>query len=92
MRIIYQKSFLKNIKKIDDKNQKKQIEKLLLTIKNVDNINEIKNLKKLKRSKNSYRIKLNNYRLTFKYFDNTIHFYYCLHRKDIYKFFPLFIF
>jgi len=92
MKIIYQKSFLKNLKKIKDKNLKKQIEKLLLTIKNIDNINEIKDLKKLKHAKNSYRIRLNNYRLTFKYFDNTVYFYYCLPRKDIYKFFPLFVF
>ena len=92
MKIKYQKSFLKNIRKIKDKDVKNQIEQLILSLHEIKNINEIDNLKKLKGTKNSYRIRLNKYRLTFKFYDNTIHFYYCLHRKDIYKIFPLFVF
>jgi len=60
MKVLVRKSFLKDVKRIQNKQFK---EKLLVFIKNLkkyDNFREIPNLKKLKGYDNFYRIRLWN--------------------------------
>ncbi len=51
-------------------------------------LEQIKNLKKLKGSVGHYRIKIGDFRLGLAISGSTIEFIRCLHRKDVYKFFP----
>jgi mRNA interferase RelE/StbE len=88
MQVFYEKSFLKDIKKINDKNIANKLKKILNKFEEEANLTTFLNVKKLKGFDNFYRIKIGNYRLGFKYENESIEVIRFLHRKDIYKLFP----
>jgi len=88
MQVFYEKSFLKDIKKINDKNIANKLKKILNKFEEEENLTTFLNVKKLKGFDNFYRIKIGNYRLGFKYENESIEVIRFLHRKDIYKLFP----
>lgn len=88
MIINIKKSFQKDTRDILDRKILIEIGNLIEEIKNCENISQLKDIKKMKGYDNYFRIKLGDYRLGFKYEDNTIIILRILHRKDIYRFFP----
>ncbi len=86
MIIEFKKSFLKDIKKIKDKEIKLKIMDIIKKIE--ENRFKELNLKKLSGYNDFYRIKLKKYRLGIKKNDKKTIFVRLLHRKDIYKYFP----
>ncbi len=88
MKISIDKSFEKDTKLIDDKAIKKSILNCILNVQSADSLTEINNLKKLKGFRNKYRIKISNLRLGLTIEDGSVFFIRCLHRKDIYRYFP----
>jgi mRNA interferase RelE/StbE len=88
MQVFYEKSFLKDIKKINDKNIANKLKKILNKFEEEANLTTFLNVKKLKGFDNFYRIKIGTYRLGFKYENESIEVIRFLHRKDIYKLFP----
>ncbi len=88
MKFDIRKSFLKDLKKIDDKKLKEDIKSLFTLIEAISTLDEIPNLKKIKGVKGFYRVRLKGYRVGFEYKENKITFIRVLPRKDIYKFFP----
>ena len=82
------RSFEKDIRKITDKNTLKRVASVIRQVQKADNLSEIKNLKKLSVADNEYRIRIGSYRIGVIISDEIIEFVRCLHRKDIYKFFP----
>ncbi len=87
MNIIFKNSFLKDIKKLKDKNVKVSLKLIINEFKNKQ-LCEIKGLKKLSGYEKYYRVKVGNYRLGLKIETNEIIFVRFLNRKDIYKYFP----
>ena len=88
MKINYEKSFLKDIKKLKNKKIAIKLKNILENLEKEDDITNIKNIKKLKGYKNFYRLKIDDYRLGFSFDNNQIDIIRFLHRKEIYKFFP----
>jgi mRNA interferase RelE/StbE len=88
MKILIDKSFEKDCNKITDKQLLSQIANVVVTVKAAKSISEIKNIKKLTGTKSTYRIRIGFYRIGIVVVDNTVIFIRCLHRKDIYKYFP----
>ena len=89
MNVEFDKSFLKDIKKIQDNKIRKHVERVIITCKSAQQLSEIINLKKLSGFQSYYRIKIGDYRIGFELIDNnTLHFLVIRHRKDIYKRFP----
>ena len=88
MIINYEKSFLKDIQKLNDKKIAKKLESFLLELEEKQNLQNLQNIKKLKGHENYFRLKIGNFRLGFSYLDNEIDIIRFLHRKDIYKLFP----
>jgi mRNA interferase RelE/StbE len=82
------KSFQKDTRKIKDKSLLNKIAVVISEVQKAENINQIRNLKKLKGSSENYRIKIGDYRLGIIISGSSFEFIRCLHRKDIYKFFP----
>lgn len=88
MEVKIDKSFQKDTKKINDQ---KLLEKLAAKIKEIQEastLNEIRGLKKLKGKSSEFRIKISEYRIGIIINGSTVEFIRCLHRKDIYKYFP----
>jgi len=88
MTINYEKSFLKDIQKLNDKKVATKLKSLIEEFEQIPNLQNITNIKKLKGFEIYYRLKIGNYRLGFSYQDNQIDLIRFLHRKDIYKLFP----
>lgn len=90
MKIIADKSFEKDLFKLDKK-QKQDVANLIQLLKQIENLSEITSIKKLSGFKNLYRIRLGNFRIGFRLDGDQIILIRILHRKDIYKYFPLFL-
>ena len=88
MKFEVKKSFLKDLKKINDKKLIEEIKNLFDIIEKADSLQEIPNVKKLKGFEEFYRVRIGKYRVGIKYNDNEVTFLRILPRKDIYKFFP----
>jgi mRNA interferase RelE/StbE len=82
------KTFEKDIDEVNDFIILKKIAKYIENFQFTENLNTISNIKKLKSSKDCYRIKIGNFRLGLIIKNNEVEFVRCLHRKDIYRFFP----
>ncbi len=82
------KAFQKDVRKLNNKAIISKIASAIGNVQMADNVHQIKNLKKLKGTTSSYRIKLGDYRLGIIIHESNVEFIRCLHRKDIYKYFP----
>ena len=88
MKLIYLSSFLKDLKKVDDKKVKTKVKEILLSLKEIENIQNNKQIVKLKGHPTAYRIRIGNYRMGMYLEENTITQARFLKRNDIYKLFP----
>ena len=88
MLIKFEKSFYKDIKRLNNPDVAKKLKETLILFENAKSLNEIQNIKKLKTYKIYYRLRIGNYRLGFSFENETITFIRFLPRKDIYKLFP----
>lgn len=90
MKIFIDKSFAKDVDKITDKKLLRNLKKLITKLESSDSLTELPNVKKIKGYDSFYRIRIGNYRLGLeKIGGNEICLTRLLHRKDIYKYFPL---
>ncbi|OQX99482.1 MAG: plasmid stabilization protein [Bacteroidetes bacterium 4572_128] len=90
MKIKIRKRFGKDIDKISNKKLLQKIIKIINEIEKSDDILEISNIKKMKgKTFNAYRIKIGDYRIGIFYVDGMIELTRFMHRKDIYRYFPI---
>ena len=88
MTVEFKKSFIKDLKKLEDKTLKHTIYNCILQVESVEELGQIKNLKKLKGYEAYYRIRVGDYRIGLKIESGIVYFVVVEHRKDIYKQFP----
>ncbi|GAK49193.1 hypothetical protein U14_00411 [Candidatus Moduliflexus flocculans] len=84
----FEASFEKDVKKVRDRTMLHTIKESILEVKQAKTIRDIANLKKLKGYETYYRIRCGRYRIGVEIIDDTVIFTRCLHRKDIYRYFP----
>ena len=88
MKLVFMTSFLKDISKIKSNATLKRIKDVIESIEKTEDIQSISYLKKLRGVDRYYRIKVGEYRIGLSSAENTLIFVRCLHRKDIYRYFP----
>jgi len=88
VRLKYEVSFEKDLKKIQDTNLLERIKTLINTIKKSNSTFDIPHIKKLKGHDSFYRIKMGNYRIGFEIVNEELILTRILHRKTIYRYFP----
>jgi len=88
MKVLIDKTFERDIRKITDKKVLHSIALSILEIQKLNTLLEIEDCKKLKGSKNAYRIRIGDYRLGFIFEKQSIEFIRCLHRSKNYEHFP----
>lgn len=82
------KSFEKDVKKINNKSISQKISAVINEFQGAEKLSEIKNLKKLKGSKYFYRVRMGDYRIGLIIIEKEVELIRILHRKDVYKYFP----
>jgi len=88
MEILFERSFLKDLRKIKDLHLKKKIEYQINEIKKAHDTRYIKQLKKMEGYKNAFRIRVESYRIGIFIENEKIIFVRVLHRRNIYEYFP----
>ena len=89
MEVQYDKSFDKNLDRINDLKILGKIKSVVLECEESTSIFDIQNIKKMSGYSNFYRIKLGKYRIGIEFINKSIiRFITVKHRKDIYKKFP----
>ena len=88
MKVAYKKTFVKDLKKLNDKTIYIRVMKAIEQVKRENVLSDIASMKKLKGDNKSYRIRVGTYRIGLEEKDGTIFFVRLLHRKDIYRNFP----
>jgi mRNA interferase RelE/StbE len=88
MKVLYEKAFWRDIKKLRDQNVSDHLALVLEEIKKATDLSVLGEIKKLKGHPSAFRIKVDDYRLGFFLEDDQVILTRFLNRKDIYKFFP----
>jgi mRNA interferase RelE/StbE len=88
MEIKIDKSFQKDTRRIKDKSVLQKIANTIANIQRAQSLEEIKHLRKIRGTSSMYRIRIGDYRLGLIITESSVEFIRCLHRKDIYKYFP----
>jgi len=88
MKVLYEKSFLRDLKKIKDQQVLDRVYEVIREVKTSETLNSLSRIKKLKGHPSAYRIKIGDFRIGFMYENEYLIFIHCLDRKDIYKKFP----
>ena len=88
MKASFRKSFARDLKKIRDQDTLDGVASVLEEVEAAASLQQISELKKLKGGKSFYRIRVGEYRLGVVIEDDIVEFVRCLHRRDMYRYFP----
>ena len=88
MQIELTRKFQKQVEACDNLRIRLKVLSIIQVVIATESMNEFVNLKKLTGYKNSYRIRVGNYRIGILIVDKTVIFAAFDHRSDIYKYFP----
>ncbi|KFC18301.1 MULTISPECIES: type II toxin-antitoxin system RelE family toxin [Epilithonimonas] len=88
MEVIFLRSFLTDIKKLNDKKLKLKIKEFIIELENSQTLEDVGNIKKMKGFSTAFRWRTGDYRLGFYKNENSIELSRFLKRSDIYKVFP----
>ena len=89
MKLIFEKRFEKDLKKIQDKRILERVKSTIEKISLTDSLLELdENVKRMRSNPNFWRIKIGDYRIGLEKEKDKIILVRILHRKDIYKYFP----
>jgi len=88
MKLEFRKSFLDDLKRIQDRTVLQRVTHLIETLEQTGTLADVAHLKKLKGGGNHYRVRIGDYRLGLSVVDDVVCLVRFLGRKDIYKYFP----
>ena len=89
MNIEFKKSFAKDLKKkTKDANLRSRVQEIIQQVDDAERMDDIRNLKKLRAEGNCFRIRFGDYRIGLTIEGDTVCFVRCLHRSEIYRYFP----
>lgn len=88
MNLEFKASFVRDLKKIKDKNLKGRVQEVIEAFEQAHSLQEIENVKKLKGNDRYYRVRIGDYRIGLAVEKDVVTFVRLLHRKDVYRYFP----
>ncbi len=88
MKTVFRRSFTRDLRGIKDRRILSKIQAAIENVEAVDRPDEISNLKKLSFGNHYYRIRVGDYRIGIVIESAEVDFVRCLHRRDLYRFFP----
>ena len=88
MKVEFKRSFVKDLERVRDRSLKERVRQTIEQIEETQTLQEIGNVKRLRGGERYYRIRVGDYRLGLMLEGDTVIFVRCLHRKDVYRYFP----
>ena len=88
MIVRFEASFAKDLRGINDKSVLGRVGHIIDEVKQAESLAAIRYMKKLKVHDHFYRIRIGDYRLGLELLGDELVFVRCLHRRDVYRYFP----
>jgi mRNA interferase RelE/StbE len=88
VKVLFRESFDKDLSAVTDAGLLRRIQKMIEQVEAARTFREIPNLKRLDAKGKCFRIRLGDYRVGFVFEQSTVTFVRCLHRREIYRYFP----
>ena len=88
MKVEAQRAFQKDIEKIKNRKLATKVSNVIDELEKCNSLSEIRNIKNIKADGGYYRIRIGNYRVGLRHNLTTVILLRCMHRKDIYTYFP----
>jgi len=88
MKTVFLRSFLKDLKKLRDAKVRRAVESSIEDVENASSMSQIKSIKRLSGHHDYYRIRIGEWRIGLKISADVVRFVRCLHRREVYRFFP----
>ncbi len=88
MKVGFEASFVRDLKKIRDNSILSRVERVIANAKEAETLENVRSLTKLRGYDTFYRIRIGDYRVGIEVVGNEVIFVRVLHRKDIYRYFP----
>lgn len=88
MNTLFRSSFGRDLKKIREANVLIQIREAIENVESANTLLDVQGLEKMSGSSGYYRIRIGNYRIGLTVDGEDVEFVRCLHRRDIYRYFP----
>ena len=89
MKVAFRQSFARDLKKIKDKRVLEQVKRVIEQVEVANDLHEVSGLAKLGGSGGYYRIRVGDYRIGIVLETDEVEFLRCLHRREIYRYFPI---
>lgn len=88
MNVKFEARFSKDLRRIKDGSLLKRIKELITSCKEVESLAEIRQVKNLRGYDTFYRVRIGDYRIGLELVQNELIFVRCMHRKEVYRYFP----
>ena len=88
MKTVFRKSFQRDLKKIKNRSILEQVKQMIEEVEAAASLKEVSGVKKLSGAGGFYRIRAGEYRIGIAAEASEVEFVRCLHRRDIYRYFP----
>jgi mRNA interferase RelE/StbE len=88
VKTLFRESFEKDLSAVTDAGLLRRIQKMIEQVEAARTFQEIPNLKRLEAKGKYFRIRLGDYRVGFVFEQGAVTFVRCLHRREIYRYFP----
>jgi mRNA interferase RelE/StbE len=88
VKLLFKESFAKDLDRILDNDVLDHVKRVIASAETARTVHEIPHIKKLRTSSNSFRIRVGQHRIGLIIDKGGIIFVRCLHRRDIYRYFP----
>ncbi len=79
---------MRDLKKIQDEALRRRVKEAIEKVEAAETLRELPNLTKLSGTSGFYRIRVGDYRIGIAVEGDEVEFVRCLHRRDIYRYFP----
>jgi mRNA interferase RelE/StbE len=86
--ILFRETFDQDLSGVTDAGVLRRIQKMIEQVEDARTFHEIPNLKRLEAKGKYFRIRIGDYRVGFVFEQGAVTFVRCLHRREIYRFFP----
>ncbi|MBA2593041.1 MAG: type II toxin-antitoxin system RelE/ParE family toxin [Pseudomonadota bacterium] len=88
MKTVFRKSFERDLKKIKDRWVLEQVKRAIEEAEGATSLKGVSGVKRLSDAGSFYRIRIGEYRIGIAVERSEVEFVRCLHRREIYRYFP----
>ena len=88
MNTSFHESFLRDVKKLRDAKVRRVVASAIENVEQASAVHQIRGVKRLSGYHDYYRIRVGDWRLGLMIRGNLVSFVRCLHRREIYRYFP----